>query len=156
MRGERPVASLPVKTASTNDDTAVQRRANRSTGASRTRRAPLIIRPWLLFLLSLVGFAANWWSGVFQPQGLTMLGVACGKTALRTQILTDVVLGIYALAGLIIALAVVRCFWRRVTLTSSLFAVIMVPVVIGCALLNVWLAYTTQYEYLNLIVTCAP
>lgn len=140
----------------TNNDTTRQTAANESVAAPKPKRAPLIIRPWLLFLLCIVGFAANWWSGVFQPSGLNMLGIACGKTAERTQVLTDVILGIYALAGLIILLAVVRTFWRRVTLTSSLFTVIMVPVVIGCALLNIWLAYTTQVSYLHLIVTCTP
>lgn len=146
-----------MSTASANDDTSGQTIANESTAPrSRPKRAPLILRPGLLFLLSLVGFAANWWSGVFQPTGLTMLGVACGSTAERTRILTDVIYGIYALAGLIIVLAIVRCFWRRVSVTSSMFAVIMVPVVIGCALLNIWLAYTTQFSYLHLIVTCAP
>lgn len=140
----------------TNNDTTGQTAANESVAAPKPKRAPLIIRPWLLFLLCIVGFAANWWSGVFQPSGLNMLGIACGKTAERTQVLTDVILGIYALAGLIILLAVVRTFWRRVTLTGSLFTVIMVPVVIGCALLNIWLAYTTQVSYLHLIVTCTP
>lgn len=140
----------------TNNDTTDQRSANESVATPKPKRAPLIIRPWLLFLLSLVGFAANWWSGVFQPSGLNMIGIPCGKTAERTQILTDMILGIYALAGLIILLAIVRIFWRRVSLTSSLFAVIMVPVVIACALLNIWLAYTTQVSYLHLIVTCTP
>lgn len=132
-------------TASANDE--------KSTGLPRPKRAPLPLRPGLLFLLNLVGFAANWWSGVYQPGGLNLIGVACGATAQRTGILTDVVLGVYALAGLIIVLAVARCLWRRAGVTSSLFAVIMVPVVIGCALLNVWLAYTTQTS-LGVIALC--
>lgn len=141
-------------TASTNDESSDETTANESIAISKPKRAPLLIRPTLLFLVSLVGFAANWWSGVYQPQGLNIFGVSCGATAERTAILSDVLLGIYALAALIIALAVVRCFWRRVSITSSLFAVIMVPVVIGCALLNVWLAYTTQTN-LHVIALCS-
>lgn len=140
-------------TASANDDANDEKSAAESLGLPHPNRAPLLIRPGLLFLVSLVGFAANWWAGVYQPAGLNLIGVACGKTAQRTGILTDVLLGIYALAGLIIVLAVVRCFWRRVGITSSLFAVIMVPIVIGCALLNVWLAYTTQTN-LAVIALC--
>jgi hypothetical protein len=141
-----------VTTASANDDANNdghrdandEQTANESAALPRPKRAPWLIRPSTLLIASLVGFAANWWSGVYQPQGLNMLGIACGRTALRTEILTDVVLGVYALAGLVIALAIVRCFWRRVGITSSVFAVVMVPIVIACALLNVWLAYTAQ------------
>lgn len=46
-------------------------------------------------------------------------------------------------------------FWRRVSITSSMFAIVMVPIVIACALLNVWLAYTAQ-STLGVTALCAP
>lgn len=127
--------------------------SERKPALSRTARIPWVLRPWTLFAAGVLCFAVNWAVVFEEPYGLDVT-LTCRDAAERTDVLTGVLTGMYALAGLSIVLAVLGSRrkhaqgrrWAPVILTAA-------PVIVF-ALFNLWMGYITQADFLTIAVHC--
>lgn len=127
--------------------------SERKAAPSRTASIPWVLRPWALFAVNVLCFVVNWAAVYEEPYGYHIM-LTCRNAAERTDVLTSVLFGVYALAGLSVILAVLWCRrkqarggrWVPILLTAAAITVF--------ALYNLRMGYVTQTVFLRIPVPC--
>lgn len=127
--------------------------SERKAVPSRTARIPCVFRPGTLLAVNLACFILNWLVAFEEPYGFDII-LTCKAQAERTTALTGVLIGIYVLAALSIVLAVLWCRRKRARGGHWAAIILTAAPVIAFALLNLWMAYITQADFLTITVPC--